>query len=268
MSDVRQRTQKGGSGGSLRKSPSHSKPRGGGAASLIGIGLFIIVVVAVTASYTFFSNFDPSGLQQRKGMRSNNVEQQHEEEDEAVVDRKLYEELKAQNRDLQEQLEKSKEMVDSHIEEGSREELSKLQRMVELLRNYKFRMHDAIKSISKRQLLAKYGEGPHFVEMEVAFDPNSNIYSLGKPTEKLIIELAPVNDMPATVFFFLEQVNATLFDGCSFHRNAGHVVQGGPAPNFLTSRQGEPLIKKFSKAGLVSVPFQEYSPKFPHKKYT
>ena len=73
----------------------------------------------------------------------------------------------------------------------------------------------------------------------------------------LLIELAPVDEMPATAFWFLEQVNATVYDGCSFHRNAGHVVQGGPAPNFETVQGVRSVMQKFAETGLESVPFQE-----------
>jgi cyclophilin family peptidyl-prolyl cis-trans isomerase len=69
------------------------------------------------------------------------------------------------------------------------------------------------------------------------------------------------------VYWFLEQVSRKLYDGCSFHRNAGHVVQGGPAPNFLSPPNPE-LNKKFKDAGFYNVLFQEYSAKFPHIKYT
>jgi cyclophilin family peptidyl-prolyl cis-trans isomerase len=72
--------------------------------------------------------------------------------------------------------------------------------------------------------------------------------------------------MPYTVNFFLEQVSRGLFDGSSFHRNAGHVVQGGPTPNH--TNKGTNLNRPFHDAGLVSVGFQEYSAEFPHVKYT
>ncbi len=72
--------------------------------------------------------------------------------------------------------------------------------------------------------------------------------------------------MPYTVNFFLSQVSLGLFNGCSFHRNAHHVVQGGPVANHLS--HGTNLYKGFKSAGLESVSFQEYSPDFPHVKYT
>ena len=69
------------------------------------------------------------------------------------------------------------------------------------------------------------------------------------------MQLAPADQMPATVFWFLEQVNATLYDGTSFFRNAGHVIQGGPVANF--EFKGQNIMKKFVTSGLEGVPFQE-----------
>ena len=37
--------------------------------------------------------------------------------------------------------------------------------------------------------------------------------------------------MPTTVLYFLRQVRDGLLDGAVFHRNAHHVLQGGPGPN-------------------------------------
>jgi cyclophilin family peptidyl-prolyl cis-trans isomerase len=72
--------------------------------------------------------------------------------------------------------------------------------------------------------------------------------------------------MPYTVNHFLQQVSLGLWNGCSFHRNAGHVVQGGPISNHLNP--GAKVRKGFKEADLGSVVFQEYHKDFPHKKYT
>lgn len=72
--------------------------------------------------------------------------------------------------------------------------------------------------------------------------------------------------MPHAVHMFLEQASRGLLDGCSFHRNAGHVIQGGPVANHLNP--GVNLMKPFKDADLASVIFQEYHEDYPHKKYT
>jgi len=150
---------------------------------------------------------------------------------------------------------------------------------IDYLKSYQQKIKQRIKNMSKTLLLEKYGKGPHRVEINLQFTPD--FLKLKKEKEedekakdtqqedqqKFIIEMAPVEDMPHVVYFFLEQVTRGLYDGCSFHRNAGHVVQGGPAPNFL-SPPNPKLEKKFRDSGFYSVLFQEYSPNFPHEKYT
>jgi cyclophilin family peptidyl-prolyl cis-trans isomerase len=114
----------------------------------------------------------------------------------------------------------------------------------------------------------RYGPGPHKVEVEVNF-----------PTESLekswyfVIELAGVDDMPHTVYTFLQQVSNKLYDngGYSFFANAAHVVQGGPMANHLTPNGGkgkEDPAQKFQASGYNNVVFPEYSTKLPHQKFT
>ena len=114
----------------------------------------------------------------------------------------------------------------------------------------------------------RFGPGPHHVEINLQFDP---AFPKAKDTDtdegRMVIVLAAVDDMPHTVYFFLEQVTHKLYDGTSFHRNAGHVMQGGPSPNFLTKPDAR-LKQRFTESGFASVLFQEYSPKSPHEKYT
>lgn len=106
------------------------------------------------------------------------------------------------------------------------------------------------------------------MEVKLEFDPEfPKNTETDNDTGRIVIEMAPVEEMPHVVYWFLEQVNRTLYDGCSFHRNAGHVIQGGPAPNFL-SPPNPKLNKRFVDSGFHSVLFQEYSPHFEHKKYT
>ena len=97
-----------------------------------------------------------------------------------------------------------------------------------------------------------------------------------------VVELAPLNLMPHTVYTFLEQVHGGLFKdgGFAFHRNGGHLVFGSPFPNFVTHPRGVPhdadefheeelfLLRRFENSGVGSTLFPEYSPEYPHAKYT
>lgn len=66
------------------------------------------------------------------------------------------------------------------------------------------------------------------------------------------IELAPIEFIPCSVFYFMEIVRT--YKTGKFHRNAGHVLQAEASSQ--------------ATAGHKSMPFQEYSPNFPHEKYT
>lgn len=142
-----------------------------------------------------------------------------------------------------------------------------MKKRIDVLLKFKQQIKKNLQNWSKERILDKYGPGPHYIEMQLAFDPTSNIFGNGPDTDRIIIELASEDDMPHTVLWFLDQVDRKLYDGCSFHRNAGHVIQGGPIANFL-SPPNAALGKHFKESGLESVLFQEYSEKHPHVKYT
>jgi cyclophilin family peptidyl-prolyl cis-trans isomerase len=142
-------------------------------------------------------------------------------------------------------------------------QIEKLSRHNVQLTTYKKKMQENIQLMSRTALIERYGLGPHFVEMVVQFDSHQ-----GRNDQGLItVELASVEDMPHAVYWFLEQVRRKLYDGCSFHRNAAHVVQAGPASNFLSPPNPQ-LSKRFKDAGFDKILFQEYSPNSPHVRFS
>ena len=82
----------------------------------------------------------------------------------------------------------------------------------------------------------------------------------------LILEMASLELMPHSVFTFLEMINSKLFDGCSFILNAMHVIKAAPLPYDGSSASQK--VKAFTKLGLDTVSFREYSSEYPHKQYT
>mmetsp|Transcript_13128 Transcript_13128/g.36926 ORF Transcript_13128/g.36926 Transcript_13128/m.36926 type:complete len:430 (-) Transcript_13128:1015-2304(-) len=128
------------------------------------------------------------------------------------------------------------------------------------------KMQENLQLLSKKAVIEKFGPEPYNVEIFVRFDSHKGIPDGGYIT----LELAPLDEMPHAVYWFLEQVDRKLYDGTSFHRNAGHVVQGGPSTNFLSAEgeTREDQVRRFQDAGFHSILFQEYSPAFPHEKYT
>jgi hypothetical protein len=50
---------------------------------------------------------------------------------------------------------------------------------------------------------------------------------------RIVLEMAPLDEMPHANYWFLSQVSLGLWNGCSFHRNAAHVLLSGWAGNFM-----------------------------------
>ncbi|KAG7370125.1 cyclophilin type peptidyl-prolyl cis-trans isomerase [Nitzschia inconspicua] len=123
-----------------------------------------------------------------------------------------------------------------------------------------------LQEISRRDAIQKYGSGVIRVGIELEFqDLGKSKSSIGAPNT-LVFEMAPLDLMPHSVYMFLEMVDAGLFDGCSFILNAMHVIKAAPLPYDGSSASQK--VKAFTKLGLESVAFREYSPDFPHEQYT
>jgi len=82
----------------------------------------------------------------------------------------------------------------------------------------------------------------------------------------LVLEMAPLDVMPHSVYTFLEMVDAKLIDGCSFVLNAMNVVKAAPLP--YDGSRASKKVKAFTQLGLDTVSFREYSPSYPHEQFT
>ena len=119
----------------------------------------------------------------------------------------------------------------------------------------------------------RFGPGPHKISVVVDLDDEQNSSSEPKHGE-FIIELAPIDLMPHSVHLFLSQIA----EGYWSHGtpaiviNPGHVLQACPHPCLESASlggkySGDPYFD-MKKTGIDAVSFQEYSPKYPHEKYT
>jgi cyclophilin family peptidyl-prolyl cis-trans isomerase len=144
-----------------------------------------------------------------------------------------------------------------------------------------------LQEIHKNDAILKYGSGKIRVELELEFPKNDahktlkdthsrkshpDTISAGAPSSStttssiIVMEMAPLDMMPHSVYMFLEMVDAKLFDGCSFILNAMHVIKAAPLPYDGSSAAAK--VRSFALKGLESVAFREYSPDYPHGPYT
>jgi len=155
----------------------------------------------------------------------------------------------------------SKEMVQKEKEQLESEITAQEKKLLEM--DNANILTDALKDVSKRSVLEKFGEPPYRIEFQLEFPPDD---APPGTADRFVIEMAPLDLMPYAVYFFLQQISHKLYNGCSFHRNAPHVIQGGPVAYFANKDAN--LHTPFEEANLNNVAYQEYHPEFPHLKYT
>lgn len=174
--------------------------------------------------------------------------------------------LTDENRQLNVRLSESKNNGDSKKNSELHKEVARLFHEKDRLTEYKKKMQQNIQLMSRTALHEKFGPEPHRVEMYVRFDNHQEETDVGY----ILIELAPTNELPHAVYWFLEQVSRKLYDGYSVERNLGHALMASPTNNFLSPPDFnmDAMKKRFIDEGFESILFQEYSPNFPHEKYT
>lgn len=149
-----------------------------------------------------------------------------------------------------------------------------------------------IQETSLRDATRKYGTGVLRVQLTLDFlsdrDQQQQQQELSKQTRAnavgestaqqqqqqqqkphtLILEMAPLELMPHSVYTFLEMVDNKLFDGCSFILNAMNIIKAAPLPYEKGLLSAKEMDQNFHKFNLETVSFSEYSSKFPHEQYT
>lgn len=80
------------------------------------------------------------------------------------------------------------------------------------------------------------------------------------------MEMAPLELMPHSNHMFLEMVRMKLWDNTVFwhHDEVEHII----AAALFNYKTGEPKFHHLKALGFDGLHFAEYSPKFPHDKYT
>lgn len=266
---------------SRRKNPSRSKRRG-----LVSYVLFLVILAAAGGFFYVLHHERALMKAQLKGQEAamqevevdmfikfdSKIKTLTKENAELHHKYQLHKDVRIENQQLKDQNQRLESTIHEHKDGDSdslelralEEHVVSLEVSNTRLAESKKKMQENIQLMSRTALLEKHGPGPHEVEMLVRFETADGNTDSGFIT----LELAPIDEMPHAVYWFLEQVERKLYDGCSFHRNPGHVIQGGPVPNFLSGANDPPLEQRFQDSGFDSILFQEYSPNFPHQKYT
>ena len=110
------------------------------------------------------------------------------------------------------------------------------------------KLQDATRTLIKLRY-GDYGTQNYRIKFDLEFQSTIPDFEEKGKDGSLLIELAPISLIPCSVYNFLE-IARTWKNG-AFHRNAGHVLQA-IARSDITQ----------------SMPFQEYSKEYPHKKGT
>lgn len=116
----------------------------------------------------------------------------------------------------------------------------------------------------------RFGPGPYYVSMKVILNADEPSTS----EREIIFELAPLEIMPHSIHLFLSQIAEGYWSRGSpaIAINAEHVLQACPHPCLESVDMGGENAGypygEMEEAGLDSVSFQEYSPRYPHERYT
>lgn len=145
------------------------------------------------------------------------------------------------------------------------EDAESLERKVDLKLHEVEMLKHEIQEISNREALQKYGKGPHYVRFDLDFSTQEGETS-SITSSSFVVKMAPLHQMPHSVYLFLEMVSNKLWDGCSFVINAHHLVKASALP--YATNHGANKVAPFRDLGLDNPAFSEYSDYYPHKPMT
>jgi cyclophilin family peptidyl-prolyl cis-trans isomerase len=117
----------------------------------------------------------------------------------------------------------------------------------------------------------RFGKGPHFVRITVempVIDKNArgSDEGFGLESRSFVVQLAPLDVMSHSVYFFLEMVQLRMWDNTFFyhHEKIEHVLSALPM-NYQT---GTLTFHDLAFLGRQSLSFPEFSMEYQHEKYT
>jgi cyclophilin family peptidyl-prolyl cis-trans isomerase len=118
-----------------------------------------------------------------------------------------------------------------------------------------------IQKTSAKLTMEKYGPEPYRVKM--------NLADLGGTTNSIVLELAPLSEMPHAVYYFLQMVEQNLWDELAMMLNGGTTVDSPnhwmTTPMKMDFRLGQHSWEggRFQSANLTHMAFTEHSTSYP-----
>jgi cyclophilin family peptidyl-prolyl cis-trans isomerase len=84
-----------------------------------------------------------------------------------------------------------------------------------------------------------------------------------------VMVLAPLSDMPHTIYTFLDLVDLNLFEGSSFIAANDQQIEGG-SPNHADMKRSVKLYERYAQHGYHRhlLGYNEYSERHPHTPFT
>jgi len=113
--------------------------------------------------------------------------------------------------------------------------------------------------LSRTLIRRYYGPGPHYAQFTLIIPVEAG------PREFFFtVEMASEDFMPAAALTFMEQVDAGVWDGTSFHINSPLALFAQP----VSVRGDYSNLPRMEKMGLARLPFAEFNDDFPHEAYS
>jgi len=118
------------------------------------------------------------------------------------------------------------------------------------------KLKEQIQAMSKRDTLETYGLGPYRVEMELSFPSSSSSSASGgggggTDPHFLIIELAPLDLVPHSVYTFLEMISMGVLEHSSFVLNSQNMIKA--ITNSLPKKESMNITPTQNMAGVETV---------------
>jgi Cyclophilin type peptidyl-prolyl cis-trans isomerase/CLD len=154
-------------------------------------------------------------------------------------------------------------------------------------------LENHVQNISKHEVLEKYGPGPHRVQFKVQVETTPSNQdrlqpietddamwhnmiskplksfvktSKSKVTRSFVVQLAPLNEVPHAIHFFLDMIQNDLWDDALFlhHEQVQHVMAAAP----MDYQTHDIRYDALNAMGWQGLGFPEFSKSMPHDKYT